>query len=335
MPESVGAPKSTRARAREIAKRLFRHENAVLVIILVVIIAGIAVMTRGRSITLSNVRNILLQSSSTGIASIGQAIVILTAGIDLSVGGLVIMTANLGAKLMTHRPIHLLAEPVPIAVGILLMLLIGLGIGTANGLSVSRLRMPPLVVTLAMWQMTQGATMTITEGHWIRGIPRSFAFFGQGTVAGVPVPVIIFIIVAVIAYYILNYTTFGKSVYAVGGNPVSAWLSGIRVPVILFSVYLICGFLASLAGFIILSRIMAGSMTIAAGLELDTIAAVVIGGISLFGGRGTLIGAVIGVMITGVIRNGMVVMAIGPILQQLVTGGVIFAAVAVDTLRKR
>lgn len=335
MSEVRGKAEPTGAKGREVARRFFRHENAVLISILAVIVIVLAVVTRGKLVAPSNVRNILLQSSTRGIAAIGEAFVILTAGIDLSIGGLAVMTAILGAKLLTERPIHLLAEPAPMSLAIPLMLLLGLGVGSINGLSVSRIGMPPLVVTLAMWQMTQGAALTITQGNWIRGIPRAFTFFGQGTVSGVPVPVIIFIIAAVIAYFVLTHTTFGKSVYAVGGNPTSAWLSGIRVPVILFSVYAISGFMAAFAGFITLSRVMAGSMTIAAGLELDVIASVVVGGVSLFGGRGTLVGTVIGVIIIGVARNAMVIMAVDPAIQQLVTGGIIFAAVAADTLRRR
>ncbi|MBA7670489.1 Ribose import permease protein RbsC [subsurface metagenome] len=161
------------------------------------------------------------------------------------------------------------------------------------------------------------------------------AFLGSGVVAGVPVPIIIFIVVAVVGYFVLNHTTFGRSVYAVGGNPVAAWLSGIRVQNIKFSVYVICGFTAALAGIIMLGRIMCASMAAGTGLLFDAISSVVIGGVSLFGGRGTVIGVIIGVMIIGVINNGMNIMGLHPALQSIAKGAVIFVAVAIDSTRRR
>ena len=327
--------KDFQAQARVVAKRLFRHENAVLVVILVIMVAVMAGLTGGRSISLTNVRNVLLNSATRGVAAVGQAFVILTAGIDLSVGGLALMCALLGAKLVTERPEHLLAYPAPLSLAIPLMLLTGVGIGAVNGTLVSRVHVPPLIVTLSMWIMSRGGGLIISEGHHIMGIPRSIAFFGQGYIVGVPVPVITFIVIAVVAYFVLNYTTFGRSVYVVGGNPVSAHLSGINVPRILFSVYLISGFMAAVAGLITLSRNLMATNLMVSGLELDSIASVVVGGVSLFGGRGNLIGVVIGVIIIGIISNGMIVMAIDPALQELVKGSVIFAAVAADTLRRR
>jgi ribose/xylose/arabinose/galactoside ABC-type transport system permease subunit len=314
--------------AREIARRFFRHENAVLGVILVIIIAALAAMTRGESVTLANVKNVLVQSSMRGLAAVGQLFVILSAGIDLSVSGVALLCAIIGASLLTEGQLSLGAA-VPI------MLLTGLGIGALNGLSVSRLGMAPLIVTLAMWQMTNGVAYQITQGQTIWGLPEGLAFFGSGVVAGVPVPVIIFVAVAAVAYYVLNYTTFGRSVYAVGGNSVSAWLSGIRVPTMLFSVYVISGFLAAFAGLITVSRTMSAMMVTVTGLEMDSIAAVAIGGVSLFGGRGTLIGVVIGVTILGVINNGMNIYGLGATLQNLVKGAIILAAVTADTLRRR
>ncbi|MBN2186552.1 MAG: ABC transporter permease [Dehalococcoidia bacterium] len=320
--------------ALEVAKAFFRHESATLIVILVGIITALAIMTKGMVITPRNLMNVLLQSSVRGVASIGQTFVILTAGIDVSIGGLALMCAVLGASLMSDSFANILGSPVAVYVAIPIMLLVGLGVGAANGMSVSRLRMPALIVTLAMWQMTRGGAYLVCKGATIMSLPRSLAAIGQGYVGPVPVPVIIFVAVAVISYFVLHHTTFGRSVYAVGGNAASAWLSGINVKAILFSVYGISGFLAALAAVIQISRTMSASMLSLTGLEIDTIAAVCVGGVSLAGGRGTLIGAVIGVMIIGVINNGMNVMGLDPSYQDLVKGAIIFTAVAVDVVRR-
>jgi ribose/xylose/arabinose/galactoside ABC-type transport system permease subunit len=195
--------------------------------------------------------------------------------------------------------------------------------------------MPALIVTLTVWQITNGIAYQIGKGRSIGGLPKSMAFFGHGEIFGIPVPVIIFAVVAALAYFVLKYTKFGRSVYAVGGNPVSSYLSGISVNKIIFAVFVICGFLVGLSSIIILSRGMSASMLSAIGFELDTIAACVVGGISLFGGRGTLFGILIGVLIIGFINNGMNLLGVPPPLQEIVKGVIIIGAVAIDSVRKR
>jgi len=330
MTEIAENPKPFSDTAKDIARRFFRHENAVLTGVLVAIIAVLAVMSNGVSLCRANVKNILVQSSIRGIASMGQLFVILTAGIDLSVGGLALLSMFLGASLMTGK-----AGLTGLGVGAMIALLAGVGIGVLNGLSVSRIGMPALIVTLAMWQILKGCAYQVTRGTPIWELPPGLASIGQGSIAGVPVLVSIFVAAAVATYFVLNYTTFGRSVYAVGGNPVSAWLSGINVKNMLLSVYMISGFLAGLAGYLTTARLMSAHITGIRGLELDTIAAVVVGGVSLFGGRGTVIGVVIGVMIIGVINNGMNVLGVPPSFQDIVKGVVIFTAVAIDFIRRR
>jgi len=315
-------------------KWLFSHENSVLAIIVLGVIAVMAVITHGRTLKPDNVKNVLLQSSQRGIASIGQAFVIITANFDLSVGGVATMTALLGAGTLTDTlEDNILGNPIAPALGMLIMLLSGVGIGAANGFSIASLRMPALIVTLAMWQITKGIGYVIGEGFPIAGLPSSVEFAGQGQIGGVPVPIIVFIIVAVFGYLVLNYTTFGKSVYGVGGNPVTAYLAGIKVPSILVYVYLISGSLAALAGLVGMGRAGSASLNVATNLELDSIASVVIGGVSLFGGKGTLFGVVLGVIVIGVIHNGMVVASLNPFLQQVVKGAVLVLAVAIDAIR--
>lgn len=332
----LNEPVSEGTTFKGVVKRVFKHENAVLVGILAVIIIVIGVMTKGLSVTPTNIRNVLIQSSVRGVSAMGQLLIILTAGIDLSVSGIAIFASVLGASLMTQNPDwSLVASPLPAGAAVAVMLLLGVAIGAFNGAFVSRVGVPALIVTLAMWQMAKGCGYLVGHGASITKLPESLQFIGLGYIGGVPVPVIVFIVVAVIMYFVLVHTSFGRSIYAVGGNPVSAWLAGINVKRIQLSVYVISGFLAALAGLIITSRTMSASMMTAGGLEMDTIAAVVIGGVSLSGGKGTLVGAVIGVLITGCINNGMNITGLDPSFQELVRGAIILVAVTADVIRRR
>jgi ribose/xylose/arabinose/galactoside ABC-type transport system permease subunit len=339
MAEILEKPKPSVTTAREFAKRIFRHENAILIGILIILIAMFGVLSHGKTSSAENMVTVLVQSSTRGIAAMGQTFVILTAGIDLSIGGLAILAACVGGALTgTESGAYGFGGQVyglPMGVGIIALLTVGAGFGAFNGLSVSRLRVPPLIVTLAIWQVTTGIAYQLTGGFVIGGLPPALSFLGTGRIAGVPVPIVIFIAFGVIAYFVLHHTTFGRSVYAVGGNPVSAWLSGIRVPRILLVVYMISGVTGAIAGLVAVARVMAASMTVMAGLELDTIAAVVIGGVSLAGGRGTIIGAIIGTIIIGVINNGLNILGVGAGVQEMVKGIIIYTAVTIDMQRRR
>ena len=335
-PEAM-TDKQVGSRARVTVRNVLKHENAVLGIILAVLVIVMAVLTRGKTISRQNATTILLQSSSRGLASIGQLFIILTGNIDLSIGGLGLMCMILAGRLITTQPgLSLLSEPVGIGFAIPIMFLVGLGIGAVNGVAVSRLFMPSLIVTLAMWEITKGAGYIVSGGGLtLRLFPRSLAFFGQGVIGGVPVPIIMFVSAAVVAYFVLNYTTFGRQVYAVGGNPVSAWLSGIKVQNIQLAVFVVSGFMAPFAALTILARTMSAGVGCVLNFELDSIAAVCVGGVSLMGGRGTLIGAMIGVLIFGVINNGLNIFEVPPAMQEIVRGVIIFVAVAVDYWRRR
>ncbi len=335
MSEIADAPKTRSDKVKKGFKRFFRHESAVLVVVLVALIAGLGAITKGLTSSRANMMNVLLQSAIRGIASVGQSFVILTGGIDLSVGGIGLMVSVLGSMLMTSSWQNLVGNPISVPLGITIMLAVGTGWGALNGLSVSRIGMPALIVTLAMWEITDGIGFQLCDGSAIGQLPSSLEFFGIGRVAGVPVPVITFIIVAVIAYFVLTYSTFGRSTYATGGNPTSAWLSGINVKKILLAVYAISGFLAGLAGSVMTARTMSTSMRTLEGLEMDSIAASCVGGVSLMGGRGSLIGVVLGVIIIGVVNNGMSVMGASPAMVGIVKGAIIFGAVAADYLRRR
>lgn len=310
-----------------IKQHVLMRENAMLAIVLLALIGFFAAITGGNSFSGLNARNLLFATAVPGIAAIGQTFVILTGGIDLSVGGIALLCSLIGATLMTGTT----GFPV---MAIVVMVLLGIGIGAINGVLVSRVRMPALIVTLAMWQILKGSAWGVNGGIQILGLPRDIAFLGQGHIVGVPVPSIIFAGVAAISYIVLYHTSFGRSVYATGGNPVSAWLSGIKVKEILLWTYVISGLCAAIASVIITSRIMVGSMAAGSSLELDSIAIVVIGGISLAGGRGNLVGVIIGAFIMSIINNGLNLMAVHPAYQSVIKGAIIMVAVAADYLRR-
>jgi ribose/xylose/arabinose/galactoside ABC-type transport system permease subunit len=232
-----------RLEARKVGQRISGSEGFILLMVLIGMAGGLAVVTKGVSVSRTNVASILLRSSTTGIAAVGQFFVVLTAGIDLSVGGVGALCMVLGGLLITGPeagvPGSFSDVTLPLAAGIGIALLLGTGIGTINGSLVSRVRMPPLIVTLAMWIIARGAATSISHGARVNFMPQALIDFGQGNIAGVPLPFVVFIIVAVLAYLVLYHTTFGKSVYAVGGNPATSWLSGVKVGKITLVVYII------------------------------------------------------------------------------------------------
>jgi ribose/xylose/arabinose/galactoside ABC-type transport system permease subunit len=324
-----------RAKARVIARRFFRHENTPLLFVLIAIVLIMGYFTGGKTLSYINIKNNLLISSITGIASVGQGMVILTAGIDVSLGGIAMFCSVLGAGVMATNWQNIIGNPLPIGLGALIMLLAGLGWGSVNSILVAFVGIPALISTLGLWQITEGVGVAVSGGHDIGWQPEGLAWFGTGNIAGVPVPVIIFIIVAVLAYFALNHTTYGRSLYAVGSNPLGAWLSGVNVKMIIFSVYAIAGLLAGLASFAMLGRMMFASNRSLEGLEIDSIAAATVGGVSLMGGRGTVIGVVLGTLIMGVVENTMTVLNADPATHGIVKGAIIILAVVIDYIRRR
>ena len=322
--------KSYKDKAKDIARRIIRNENAALGLILVALVAVFTVLTKGHIVTQKNVLGVLVQSSVRGIAATGQTFVILTGGIDLSVGSVALLSMALAATFMQGK-----VGPLPTVAGIAIMLVVGTAIGSTTGLAVSRIKMPALITTFALWIALSGVAFRVTGGYIITNIPPQISFIGQGYIAGFPVIGIAFITIVVITYFVLNYTTFGRSVYAVGGNPVSARLSGLNVNNIIVAVFAISGLTGGIAAWATMSRIACFTMAAVEGLEIDAIAVTVIGGISLMGGRGSIIGVVIGTFILGVISNGMNILAVAPAYQTIAKGAIIYAAVAIDYLRRR
>jgi len=315
---------------REIARRAIRHENAVIGIALAALIGVLGGISRGATITPENMANVLIQSSVRGVAAVGQAFCILTANFDLSVSGVGVMAMMLGSAMMTTEWTNILGYPASPFMAIPAMLVAGLAWGMLSGFLVSRFNMPSLIVTFGVWQIGYGVAYYITEGKAITSLPQSFAVYGA-----LPAGPIIFFSVAALAYFVLTSTGFGRRVYAAGGNPVSAYLSGINVKRMYVTVFAISGLCAGLAGILMTSRAMAGSIEALRGIELDSIASVVIGGVSLMGGRGNMIGVVLGALLIGVVNNAMSVMHMGHAGRYIVKGAIIIGAVAADILRRR
>jgi ribose/xylose/arabinose/galactoside ABC-type transport system permease subunit len=328
MAEVAERPKPSTA--REVARRVLAHENAVIGIALAAIVAVLGGISRGATVTRGNMANVLIQSSVRGVAAVGQAFCILTANFDLSVSGVGVMTMMLGSAMMTTEWTNILGYPASPFMAIPVMLVVGACWGLLSGTLVSRFNMPSLIVTFGVWQIGYGVAYYITEGKAIMELPESFAIYGS-----LPVGPIIFFSVAAAAYFVLTYTSFGRRVYATGGNPVSAYLSGINVKNTYVTVFAISGLCAGLAGMLFTSRGMSGTIEALRGLELDSIASVVIGGVSLFGGRGNMIGVVLGALLIGVVNNAMSVLHMGHAGRYIVKGAIIIGAVAADILRRR
>ena len=277
--------------------------------------------------TLSNIENILQQSSVNGIMAVGMTLVIITAGIDLSVGSVLALSAVVATS-FAHPDTHSLIVP------ILLGLLVGLTCGTVSGVLIAKRRLAPFIVTLGMMTVARGLALVYTNGRPVINLSDAYDKIGGGYLAQLPVPTLIFFFVVMVGAFILHFTRFGRYVYAVGGNELAAKVSGINTDRILIGVYALTGALAGLAGIVLSSRVMSGSPATGAGYELDAIAAVVIGGTSLSGGRGSISGTVVGALIIGVMNNGLDLLNVSSYWQQIVKGVIIVLAVLLDKKSK-
>ena len=278
-------------------------------------------------LTRFNLLNISLQSSTQGIIAIGMTFVILTQGIDLSVGSLVALSGVVMA-IMLHLEI-------PVYLVLPINLMFGAAVGMFQGLAITKIRMAPFIVTLSVMAMARGLTMVLSQGKTIFSFPESFNYLGSGKFGPISVTVIVFLLYAIVAEILLRSTVIGRNIYAVGSNIKAAALSGIKTNWILNFVYVVSGISCAIAGIILTGRLDAAMPTAATGYELDAIAAVIIGGASLSGGKGTIIGTIIGVLMIGVINNGMNLLNVPPFWQNFIKGAVIFIAVMIDSLKNR
>jgi ribose transport system permease protein len=279
-------------------------------------------------LTASNLLNVALQTSMIAIVATGMTFTILTAGIDLSVGSLMALCGALAAGLAVRQGLGTYG-------GVGLALLAGLALGGVNGLLIIKGGMPPFVATLAMMAVARGLTLVYTQGRPIAGLEKNFIFWGTGRLLGTPMPVILMVIIALIAFVVLRHTRFGLYVYATGGNEETTRLAGVSPNWIKLAVYIISGFTAALGGVLLTARLWSAQPNAAVGWELDAIAAPVLGGTSLFGGVGGIGGTLVGAFIIGVLSNGLNLMGVPSYYQQVIKGVVFILAVMLDLLTKR
>jgi inositol transport system permease protein len=315
---------------------LSRHAPAVCLVLLMTVFA----ILEPSFLSSRNLFNVMRQISIEGLIAIGMTFVILTAGIDLSVGSLVAVAGLVAAMIAKGSTASSFSLGTDVQVGygwfaaMLGAVSVGLAGGFLQGFAITRLKVPPFVVTLGGLSVFRGLALMISAAGPISGFEASYRWWGQGRIGPVPVPVIIFLAFALIAFIVLRYTRYGRQVYAVGGNREAARLSGVNVQGVLLSVYVIIGFLAGLAGFILSARLNSSEAVAGIGYELNVIAAVVIGGTSLFGGVGSIFGTVIGSILIGVLINGLVLMNVNSYVQQITIGLILIAVVAFDQFAK-
>ncbi len=271
-----------------------------------------------RFLTVSNTVNVLRQAAINGIISVGMTYVILTAGIDLSVGAILAFTNVIVADVLVRGG--------PPALAIILGLVLGAGLGLANGLLITRFGIPPFIVTLGTMTIARGLALTYTQGQPITGLPDGFRFIGTGALGPVPMPIVLMALTFAVGYFVLNRTAVGAYIYALGNNPTAARFSGIPVNRYISLVYVISGGLSALAGMILIARLNSAQPTAGLGYEFDAIAAVVVGGTSLAGGQGGLGGTLLGVLIIQVLNNGLNLLNVSSFYQQVVQGVVIALA---------
>lgn len=289
----------------------------------------VGVFTSPNFLQSDNLLNVAREAALIGIVGIGLTFVILTAGIDLSVGATVGVVAVVAGEL--------LHSGTPITVVLLAGAALGAGIGAINGLGIVHGHIPAFVMTLAMLTAGRGVAMSVSQGQPVALGPAAadFMWLGNGDILGLPNPVWIFIAVLAVAALVLRYTPYGRYVYAVGDNPEAARLAGINTRLILFSVYVISGILAGVTALIYVSRLTTGDPSLGTGLELQAITIVVIGGTSLFGGEGGVSGTVLGALFIATLANLLNLLGVSPFTQQIIQGGVLALAVVIDQLQRR
>ncbi len=284
---------------------------------------------------------LLRQSFVYGILAVGMTFVILTGGIDLSVGSILCFAGLIGAAVAKGSGWRDVGSPDPGGVAVLLAALaamaVGAGAGLIQGFAIAKLKVPAFVVTLGGLAAWRGAAQVFSQGQPINKFSDDYRFWGSGFILNdvVPVPVAIFAVFVVLGYLILRFTTYGRSIYAVGGNPEAARLSGLNTTWLIMSVYVISGFLAGLCGFLLTARLGAAEVVAGNGYELTVIAAVVIGGTSLFGGDGSVLGTLVGTLLIGVLNSGLAINNVNPYYQPIIIGIIVVLSVYLDQLAKR
>lgn len=320
--------KPTEANSKKLFTKewLIEQKSLIALIFLIVVVSFL----NPNFFTVDNILNILRQTSVNAIIAVGMTLVILTAGIDLSVGSVLALCGAFAASMI--------ALEVPVLIAVPSALFAGAALGAISGIIIAKGKVQAFIATLVTMTLLRGVTMVYTDGRPIStgftDTADAFAWFGTGYALGIPVPVWLMVIVFAAAWYLLNHTRFGRYVYALGGNESATRLSGINVDRVKIGVYAICGMLAALAGIIVTSRLSSAQPTAGMGYELDAIAAVVLGGTSLMGGKGRIMGTLIGALIIGFLNNALNLLDVSSYYQMIAKAVVILLAVLVDNKNK-
>jgi len=307
--------------------RIFAVENIGIYLFLLAIIIFFSLMTNA-FLTFNNFIVILRQVSIIGICAFGETFVVIAGGIDLSVGSTVALSGVIAASLAKF-----LNVPVPLA--FLAGIAAGSLCGYLNGILTTKVRIPPIIVTLGTLTIIRGLAFIIVGGTTVFGMPVSYRVLGRSYIGFVPIPVVVLIIIFVIFFIVLNKLSFGRYLYAIGSNEEAAVISGVRVNKVKTLVFVLSGLMAGIGGAILSSRLDSGQAATASGLELDVLTAVVLGGVSIAGGKGRLASVFVGVLIIGILANGMVLLNVQHFYQLVIKGSVLLLAVGLDTLRKK
>jgi ribose/xylose/arabinose/galactoside ABC-type transport system permease subunit len=310
-------------------KAFKRRESGIFIpLILIFVFSGII---NPKFFSYQNVMNILFQASFVAVIGAAMSFVLILAGLDLSVGSMLGLSGVVSG--------FALLGGIPIPISILAGLLTGAGVGLFNGFIIARLKMPPFIVTLASMYMARGLCEFLTRGNPVYPLPQVFNEIGQGRLMiggfGIQWPIIIAIIIAVIGHFVLTRTTFGRSVFAIGGNMETARLSGIKVVKTTIIVYVIAGACAAASGIITAARLGSALSNSGTGMEMNVIASCIIGGISLFGGSGSILGTMIGALLMTMVTNAMAMLKVSVFLQKVVIGAIILIAVAIDQYNRK
>ncbi len=306
--------------------QLFSYRESAIFLALILLMTVVTIFAPN-FMSGSNLYLVSRQISFVAIVAYGELFVILTGGIDLSVGSIMGLSGVISALAMANQ--------LPIWLSVLLGLLTGIACGLLNGLLISYVRIAPFIVTLGTLSFARGVILIITKGWPVTNIPKPFLVVGQGDFLALPIPVWVMIVLGLAAHFVLSKTTFGRRTYAIGGNEQATFLSGINVKKIKVFLYMVSGAMAAVVGIILVARFNSAQADTGSGWELDAIAAAVIGGTSLSGGEGTILGTIIGAFIMSTLTNGLRILSVPQEWQIVTTGIIIIFAVYMDMLRKR
>jgi ribose transport system permease protein len=325
--DAAPSPPGRKAGFQAMLARVRRWQASGIALALLLLVVALSWAADG-FLSQYNLSVVARQASFVGLVALGQTLVLLAGGIDLSVGTNAALSAIIGSLLLTQTGVH------PYAV-VPLTAAFGGAMGLVNGFFVARLNLNPFIVTLATGEVFAGLTLVITKGYPIRPLGEAFRVFGQGELVGVPVPVVIFLGLELVLAFVLARTRFGRNVYAVGGNRDAASLVGIRVWRVELAVYGLAGAFAALAGILYASRMDAGQPSVGQGWLMGAITAAIIGGTSLRGGEGSMVGTTLGALLMAVLANGIVLLDVSGYWERVIIGCVVLVAVLVDLFRRR